>query len=45
MHKKPRKPKPLLLAKEIVKLLSVTAIADVRGGQTVPFTHPPEQCF
>lgn len=44
MHKKKRRPKRLLLDKEVVKLLSATTIVDVRGGQTVPITHPPEDC-
>jgi hypothetical protein len=45
MHNKSRKAKRLLLDKEIVKLLSATTLIEVRGGQTVPLTHPPENCF
>jgi hypothetical protein len=45
MQKKSRKPKRLVLDKEIVRLLSATTLVEVRGGQTVPITHPPEECF
>jgi hypothetical protein len=44
MHKKKRRPKRLLLDKEVVKLLSTTTLVDVRGGVTVPITYPPEEC-
>ena len=45
MHKKTRKPKRLLLDKEVVRLLSPTTLIEVRGGITEPPTHPPQECL
>lgn len=45
MEKKSRRPKRLLLDKEIVKVLTDAGMQLVRGGNlTWPTSAPPEEC-